>query len=761
MLRVHDEVLHRRLAMKVQLPQAAPTNDGEARLGRQLVARFLEEAQITSQLDHPGVVPVHELGLDQTGKLYFTMRLLKGRTAHEVFAACAAGTDGFDLGRGLEVILKVCDTMAYAHDKGVLHRDLKPSNVMVGRFGEVYVMDWGLAKVLHQEDWHDLRIRHDVPSAASNMATARSADACASDLSSVVSMDGQQLGTPSYMSPEQARSGDLDARTDVYSIGAMLYELLTGRAPYTVPGAKPNAYRILDQVVDCPPKRIEEIVPGVPAELVAIADKAMARDRTQRYASVLALSEDLRAYLGQRAVKAYRTGALVELRLWMRRNRALAASLASAILLLVLGVLGTTMYARQFADKVAEFQQLAAAVALEHLTAEEAGLKGYPHEAEALATWQVQAAQLLRRGDELRSAVHDLEQRIASQDPAAPDTAAARFLVRTLDDLQQNLPALAAKVPDMERRRRLAGSTAPLVAVHPGARYTLAQARSEIARNPKYAGQDLPLREESMGWLVPLGENPQSRLWEFYDLRSAWNGEQDPKDLPIPVPKPDGTYVVDESSGIVFVLVPGGSLPEKTPAPNPGGQTRLLVVLAPFLLAKHELTRAQWLRLGGSTTPTDAPQEGVRPITEIDWHTANVTLQLSGLLLPSELQWEYAIRGGTTTPWWWGKDPLASPESSVTGAALPVGTGKPNPFGLIDMGGNVWEWCYDEYGVYGSEAQGDGRRPDPFPTPRFRCVRGGGFDWGTDSMRSDKRSVYVPSYSFAGLGVRPVRRLVR
>ncbi|MBL8738821.1 MAG: serine/threonine protein kinase, partial [Planctomycetes bacterium] len=243
--RIHDRFLNRRLAMKVLLERRPPRDEEGQRLANQLLGRFLEEAQVTSQLDHPGVVPVHELGLDAAGKVYFTMRLVKGRTASVVFADAFAERGEWNLTRALEVVLKVCDTMAYAHDKGVLHRDLKPANVMVGRFGEVYVMDWGLAKVLGQKDRHDLRIRKDQGSGVSKLVTARRKDAEFDESSSVVSMDGQQLGTPSYMSPEQARSEELDVRADVYSIGAMLYELVTGRAPYTVPGGRKPAYAIL------------------------------------------------------------------------------------------------------------------------------------------------------------------------------------------------------------------------------------------------------------------------------------------------------------------------------------------------------------------------------------------------------------------------------------------------------------------------------------------------------------------------------------
>ncbi|MCA8975639.1 MAG: serine/threonine protein kinase [Planctomycetes bacterium] len=312
-IRIMDRHLNRRLAMKVMLERGEPRDEEERQLAHQLLGRFLEEAQVTSQLDHPGVVPVHELGLDQNGKVYFTMRLVKGRTAHEVFRESHEGAEAWPLTRALEVVLRVCDTMGYAHDKGVLHRDLKPANVMVGRFGEVYVMDWGLAKVLGQEDRCDLRIRPELPARTLPADSARRHDADSDEFASVVSMDGQKLGTPSYMPPEQARSEAVDRRADVYAIGAMLYELWTGRAPYTVPGMRVNGYKILMEVADGPPKRIEQIQKGVPAELVAIVDKAMTRDREHRYADTLALAADLRAFLAQRAVSAYRTGALVEM----------------------------------------------------------------------------------------------------------------------------------------------------------------------------------------------------------------------------------------------------------------------------------------------------------------------------------------------------------------------------------------------------------------------------------------------------------------
>ena len=139
-LEIFDADLRRRLAMKVALLPEGGADDA-ARIGSTQLLRFLEEAQVTGQLDHPGVVPVHELGVDADGRVYFTMRLVRGQELTKVFEAVHAGDAGWNLTRALGALLKVCEAMSYAHEKGVVHRDLKPANVMVGRHGEVYVMD--------------------------------------------------------------------------------------------------------------------------------------------------------------------------------------------------------------------------------------------------------------------------------------------------------------------------------------------------------------------------------------------------------------------------------------------------------------------------------------------------------------------------------------------------------------------------------------------------------------------------------------------
>jgi serine/threonine-protein kinase len=150
-VKAFDRDLTRDVALKVLRDELT----GEARC----VRRFFEEARITARLDHPGIVPVHQVGLDPQGRPYFAMRLVRGRDLGRIISLANANANGWSQTRALSVILKVCEAMAYAHDKGVIHRDLKPSNVMVGEFGEVYVMDWGLARAIGGQDAHDLRLR--------------------------------------------------------------------------------------------------------------------------------------------------------------------------------------------------------------------------------------------------------------------------------------------------------------------------------------------------------------------------------------------------------------------------------------------------------------------------------------------------------------------------------------------------------------------------------------------------------------------------
>ncbi len=321
---VRDEVLNRDMAMKVILgPQ------GEAAVGSTtdpdpLARRFLEEAKITAQLDHPGVVPVYELGADEEGGLFFTMKMVKGQTLEEVFELAWAGKSDWKRNRVLGVFVRVLETLAFAHEKGIVHRDLKPANIMVGDFGEVYVMDWGLAKVLGRDE-----TEVDVP-----LGTEDARESVDARLTAA----GQVLGTPAYMATEQARSQPIDGRADVYAVGSMLYEFLAGTHAYAGDGEPPAPHQVVLDLLRGPPTPLQTLAPQTPPELTAIVERAMARKRSARYHSALDFARDLTSFVEGRVVEAHRTGAWIELRKWFARNRALAASLGAAVLFLSLGL---------------------------------------------------------------------------------------------------------------------------------------------------------------------------------------------------------------------------------------------------------------------------------------------------------------------------------------------------------------------------------------------------------------------------------------
>lgn len=278
-LEVWDGDLARPLAMKVLLESQDPAKNTA------LVQRFVREARITGQLDHPGIVPVHDMGLDDEGRVYFTMRLVRGQELSQVFRDAATGTNDWNRARALEVLLKICDTVAYAHAHGVVHRDLKPMNVMVGSFGEVYVLDWGLAKILSADN----------PEAGPTTQPILNPGEDDIDATLV----GVVLGTPSYMAPEQA-AGDAylaHPRLDVYALGALLYTLLLGRAPYVRDGERGSSREILEAVRSGPPAPLDAIAPGVPEDLAALCTRAMHRDPEQRFQSATEVADALRKHM--------------------------------------------------------------------------------------------------------------------------------------------------------------------------------------------------------------------------------------------------------------------------------------------------------------------------------------------------------------------------------------------------------------------------------------------------------------------------------
>ena len=270
-LKARDENLGRVLAIKV-LHEAQAFRSG-------VVHRFIEEAQIGGQLQHPGIAPVYELGVFEDGRPFFSMKLVQGETLAELLQKRTSPGD--DQGRFLGIFLQICQTMAYVHSRGVVHRDLKPSNIMVGAFGEVQVMDWGLAKVL------DGRAGLPTPTqsataALSGMKTHRTGSDTTPPPDAAVTQMGCVLGTPAYMPPEQAlgQIDQLDARSDVFSLGGILGEILTGKPPYVQNLDSGVMQQAIAGNLDACYVRLAES--GADPELITLARDCLQRDPAQR-----------------------------------------------------------------------------------------------------------------------------------------------------------------------------------------------------------------------------------------------------------------------------------------------------------------------------------------------------------------------------------------------------------------------------------------------------------------------------------------------
>jgi tetratricopeptide (TPR) repeat protein len=319
-VRAVDRRLGRDVAVKVMIGSSG-----------QLAARFDREARVIARLQHPGIVPIYDIGSTEDGRPFYSMKLIEGRTLDD--AIKAADADGrMEL---LPHVLAAVDAIAYAHSQRIIHRDLKPLNVLVGAFGETLVIDWGLAKEL----------------------TALTGDSGEEPIPAAddptLTRHGQVVGTPAYMPPEQAAGRPVDERADVYALGAMLYHVLAGQPPF----AGVASERLMAEVVGGRPRPLDQLRPDLPDDLLAIVARAMARAPLDRYADAQEMAADLRRHQAGQLVSAHRYTLRQRLARFIRRNR------DAVIAVTMMGIAGAALLGYQYKQVLDERDQARAAEA--------------------------------------------------------------------------------------------------------------------------------------------------------------------------------------------------------------------------------------------------------------------------------------------------------------------------------------------------------------------------------------------------------------
>jgi formylglycine-generating enzyme required for sulfatase activity len=583
----------------------------------------------------------------------------------------------------------------------------------------------------------------------------------------------------------------------VYAIGAMLYHLLSGTEPYAGTGRRLGARAVLAKVLAGAPDPLAARATDTPSELIAICERAMARDPAARYPSMRALEGDLRAFLEKRVVSAYDTGALAELRKWVERNSKLATTVAAAGLAVV-SLAGWAMLERGRALDSANDARASAAEArterdkvlrvsavktLGDLQREWGELFPMtPARAAAMMDWITRADKLIAAHSEHEAVLAEIRARgIASEDGAIDfgSDVQSKWWHDTLAELVDGLSAFAGPrvdaptISSMRTRYAIASRLGESTLLDPEFAWSAAIAR--IAATPVYGGLVL---QPQLG-LVPLGPDPDSGFEEF----ALWVTG----DLPIRDAS-NGKLLLTDTSAAVLVLLPGGETrvgaqSDDPTAPHYEVEVGALegpvtvVPLDPFFLGKHEITQAQWERVKAtrpSSFPGGEPHLGVpitvrHPVETVSYADCRDFARRigTGVTLPTEAQWEYGCRAGTSTAFFCGADILGldlyanlcdahakekhgSPawtyELSLNDGftvTAPVGSLRPNGFGIHDTHGNVAEWCLDHPLPYYLPARpGDGLREYVHDLGR-RPLRGGAFAQTPSGARSAGRALDV------------------
>lgn len=767
--RVRDRVLRRVVAMKILALEHLDHD--------KLLARFTNEAAITASLEHPGIVPVHDRGVLADERPWFTMKEVRGRTLHQIVHAASDDTVGaagpidpaVRLRREMELFARVCETVGYAHGRGVIHRDLKPSNVMVGEFGEVLVMDWGIARA--QMGGSD--VEEGVASAAA--------------LDAALTGTGDILGTIAYMSPEQSRGiGEpLAPSSDVFSLGLVLYELLARERARPDNRIAAWAQATMGTLAPLPRS------PSIPDELAAIVTRATAVDPKARPVDAMALATMVHAWLDG-SLRRERAAAMVASAMTriesldaLRRDRDAKRAEAARILADVReqDPVEKKLPAWRVEDEAAAIDLEIERVEAEHVESLRAALELDPDHApahDALATiYRARIAEAEResgRAGEIAAA----ELLLRRHDRSGAHARFLRGLGRIVLDSAPSGARVRAFRWVLRDRRLVRGEPIDLGRTPIDAELAAGSYLLELERDDGGTTR-LPVRvarDETWTATRPGDAHPSPvRL-----LRVA-EGE---------IHVPAGFAHVGGDPGAVEPV------PERDVWIDDFVIQRVAVTIGDYLVFLDDLdpeeahARAPRLQVATGHDPTDvravelrdgrwtlgAGMEGARPIDprwpigSIDWHDARAyaawLARRTGLpwRLPDELEWEKAARGVDGRSYPWGEQPettwarLAGSSIEVPSRA-PVGTHllDESPYGVRDVAGNARTWCAGPWTAEGPPIEGSVLRRVECAEddPVLRAIRGGSWTSTVMHARAATRFAGRPQERASAVGVRLVR----
>ncbi len=758
--RVWDRKLRREVAMKLLRSEymADPS----------MLARFVEEAQATAQLEHPGIVPVHAIGHTADGRPYFTMKEVRGQTLTELINEVhdhvtdgqrLATPSGWSFHRLLQAFHRVCEAVGFAHARGVIHRDLKPDNIMLGGFGEVLVLDWGLAKILNDPE-------HASPD-RTTVQTDRSVGGAPSTRMGIVA------GTPAYMPPEQARGQSCDPRVDVYALGAILYEILSGERPYE--GTDADA--VLAQVRTGPPKRLQRAnrtwTPGPrtltnsplpPEHLVNVCERAMMREPTDRYANAGELAAAMLDFLEGALARGHALALVTE-----------ADTLAPRIAALTERAKDLREQAHALSSTVPGHAPIEQKRAFWEMEDEARELE------QQAAVEAVKRIQLLRGALSLDNDLTEAHARLAENYRNRMATAEAAGDILGMRRSEWYLRAH----DDGRHGAWLRGDGALTVITDPpGARvevYRYVERDRHLCLQPVRNPGRTPLK----AWHLPMGSYVVVLHKEGYaptrypvriERQAHWDGVPPGGSEPLPIRLlPEAEVGPDDCYVPAGWFLSGGD-PEAT-----GGMPRRRLWLDPFVIHRFPATNRQWIEFLDARVRAGRDEEALlyaprerpgaagesgnlvygrnldgtfycRPDAEgdqwdpdwpvwlIDWKCAhayaNWRAEQAGLAwrLPWEFEWEKAARGvdGRAFPWGNHLDPTftnmrdSRPDRPMPAVvdSFPIDE---SPYGVRGMAGNVRDWCMDLFRAEGPRVL-DGRvAPPVFEEGAKRTLRGGAF----------------------------------